>query len=85
MGTDHLRGANYSDSPSMADAHGEAGLGQALLSVNEAAQRLGVSAPTVYRLIGRGELPVIKIGDRSLFRPRDIDALIERSIRRTPS
>jgi excisionase family DNA binding protein len=36
---------------------------------------------TVQRLVARGELPVVKLGDRSLFRPADIDALIERSRR----
>jgi hypothetical protein len=35
----------------------------------------------IYRLIGVGELPVVKIGDRTLFRLGDIEALIARSVR----
>jgi excisionase family DNA binding protein len=50
-----------------------------LRSVREVCYLLGVSRMTVQRLIARGELPVVKLGDRSLFRPADIDALIERS------
>jgi excisionase family DNA binding protein len=50
-----------------------------LRSVREVCDLLGVSRPTVQRLVTRGELPVVKLGDRSLFRPADIVALIERS------
>lgn len=53
-----------------------------LLSIRETAETLGVSRQTVYRLMAAGELPVVKIGDRSLFRPRDVEALIDRSTRR---
>jgi excisionase family DNA binding protein len=52
-----------------------------LRNVREVAGLLGVSRMTVQRLVARGDLPVVKIGDRSLFRPADIDALIERSRR----
>lgn len=52
-----------------------------LLSVRQVCDLLGVSRPSIYRLMGSGELPVVKIGDRSLFRPRDVEALVDRSTR----
>jgi excisionase family DNA binding protein len=58
------------------------GYEQRLLSVVEVGALLGVSRPTVHRLVSSGQLAVVKIGDRTLFRPRDVQALIERSTRR---
>jgi excisionase family DNA binding protein len=49
-----------------------------LLTVEQVADMLGVSASTVRRMIARGELPVIRIGLRSLRIHRQaIDAKIE--------
>jgi excisionase family DNA binding protein len=53
-----------------------------LRSVHEVCVLLGVSRVMVQRLVARGELPVVKIGDRSLFRPSDITAFVNRSRRR---
>jgi excisionase family DNA binding protein len=53
--------------------------GERLLSVRAVCDRLGVSRQSVYRLVADGSLTVVKIRDRTLFRPADIDALIERS------
>jgi excisionase family DNA binding protein len=53
-----------------------------LVGIREAAETLGVSTQTLYRLIGRGELSVVKIGDRTLFRLDDLEAFIEQSTRR---
>lgn len=36
------------------------------VSVSEAAQLLGLSRPTVYKLIHRGDFPVMRIGSRTL-------------------
>lgn len=36
------------------------------ISVNEAAQLLGVSKPTVYQLIRRADFPAFKVGARTL-------------------
>jgi excisionase family DNA binding protein len=55
----------------------------ALLTVAEAAEELRVSRRTVQRLIARGEVPHVRIGRRPLLRSRDLDALIERSTRRS--
>ena len=37
------------------------------LNVSEAAVRLGVSKPTLYQAIKKGEVPVIRIGHRVLI------------------
>jgi excisionase family DNA binding protein len=49
-----------------------------LLTSRQVAGILSVSRPTVYRLVAVGELPVVKIGAATRFRPRDVDALVER-------
>jgi excisionase family DNA binding protein len=54
---------------------------QPLLSVAEAARVLNVSRSTVNRVIACGDLAVVKIGDRTLVCPDDLDALIVRSRR----
>jgi excisionase family DNA binding protein len=53
-----------------------------LLSVREARDVLGISAAMFYKLVSQGELPVVKLGERTLFRPSDIDELVERSVRK---
>jgi excisionase family DNA binding protein len=50
-----------------------------LLSINEVAELLGISRPTVYALIRRGELVPIRVGERSRFEPADIRAYLERN------
>ena len=37
------------------------------VSVTEAAQLLGLSRPTVYKLIHRGDFPVLRVGSRTLI------------------
>lgn len=48
-----------------------------LLSVMEAATRLGLSEETVRRYIRHGELSAIKFGRRVLVHPEDLDAFID--------
>jgi excisionase family DNA binding protein len=50
-----------------------------LLSVNEVADLLGISRPTVYALIHRGELVPIRVGERLRFEPADVRAYLERN------
>lgn len=54
-----------------------------LLSVNEVAYFLGVSRDSVYRLVRKGVLPYVRVGDRLRFRPVEIDAYLTRERRPT--
>ena len=51
-------------------------------SVNEAAQRLGVSPMTLYREIAEGKLPAIRIRDRVLVPKVVLQRLVEEAISR---
>lgn len=44
------------------------------VAVREAAKRLSVGKSTVWLLIARGELPVVRIGRRTLIRTVDLEA-----------
>ena len=48
-----------------------------LLSVREARQILGVSGPTIYRLMGDGQLPSVLVGGRRLIEPAELRRFIE--------
>jgi len=54
-----------------------------LLDVDAAARRLGLAVGTVYRKAAKCELPSVKIGERVLFRPADLDAYAQER-RRSP-
>lgn len=43
------------------------------VSVTEAAALLGVSRPTVYKLIHRGDFPVVRVGSRTLIHRRKLE------------
>lgn len=47
-------------------------------SIVEAARAIGVGRTTLYELISSGELPVVKIGRRTLIPLTSINALIAR-------
>jgi excisionase family DNA binding protein len=49
-----------------------------LNTINEVAQRLAVSSPTVRRLIARAELPTVRVGRCLRLRDDDVEALIRR-------
>ena len=53
---------------------------EALKSVSEAGQRLGVKDTTVKKLIREGKLLSVKIGDRRLVPSSAIDAYIDRLV-----
>ena len=44
----------------------------------QAPRHLGVSRWTIYRLVRRGDLRAVKVGERLRFRPTDADAYLER-------
>lgn len=48
-----------------------------LLTVKETCKYLRISAPTLYRMIERGEMVPVKIGKRTLFDKKDLDGLID--------
>jgi excisionase family DNA binding protein len=50
-----------------------------LLTQAEVAEILKVSRWTLLRLISRGDLPVIRVGERRRFLMSDVDAYIERN------
>lgn len=47
------------------------------LSINDAARALGVGRTTIYDLIRRGELEVIKLGRRTLIKVSSLKRLVE--------
>lgn len=49
-----------------------------LLPINETAKILGIGRTLLYRLIGLGELEVVRLGARTLVIRASIEALIER-------
>ena len=51
----------------------------ALLTVDEAAQRLGVSKYTLRGWVSQRRIPYVKIGRRTLFNPADLNNLIKAS------
>lgn len=59
------------DSPSQT-VHGI----ETLLSLCDVAKVLGISESGVYRLVRGGELPRVKVGNRTLFDPEDVRGFI---------
>ncbi len=49
-----------------------------LLTTDEAAEALGVGKTKLYELLGRGELPSLKIGRRRMVPMRAIEDFVER-------
>jgi excisionase family DNA binding protein len=52
-----------------------------LLNVGQAHKTLGISRPTLYRLIRCGEIAVVKIGSRTLFRADDLRNFVNQHVR----
>jgi len=53
------------------------------LSVNDFCQRYALGRTKTYELIGSGELPVVKIGKKTLIRVADAEILFERLAKKT--
>jgi len=47
-----------------------------LLSVPRAAELLGISKTTLRRFIATGALPTVRLGDRVLLRPEDLERFV---------
>src|SRR2546422_11164230 len=58
--------------------HGPAAGGEERLSLDEAVQCLTTSRPTLYRLLGQGDLKGLKVGRQWRFRKSDLVAYLER-------
>lgn len=59
------------------------------LTPRQAAERKGVSVPTIYKAIERGALPSVRVLDRVALRPADVEAYepgsygcVKRAVRR---
>ena len=48
-----------------------------LLSAKQACETLGISVALLRRLVHSGDLAVVRLGRRRLFRPSDLVALVE--------
>jgi excisionase family DNA binding protein len=48
-----------------------------LLTINAAAAFLGVSRRQIYTLLERGELPHVRVGERTRFLPADLRDYLE--------
>ena len=55
---------------------------QDLLDVKQACSALGISRAMLNRLIAEGELTIVKLGKRTLFRETDLENLVARNVRR---
>jgi excisionase family DNA binding protein len=53
-----------------------------LLSVRQAAERLGVSAAFVWKRTNTREIPVVCLGRRRLIRPEDLQAFVDANVER---
>lgn len=49
-------------------------------TIPEAVAATGLGRTTIYELIKRGELPIVKVGARSLVRRQDLEAMLERKL-----
>ena len=51
-----------------------------LLTIEEAAEWLAISKPTLWRMVRRGEIPVVRIAQRTIrIKLTDLDDYIERN------
>lgn len=53
-------------------------------TIPEAVSATGLGRTTIYELIKRGELPLVKVGSRSLVRRQDLEAMLERKLTSQP-
>jgi excisionase family DNA binding protein len=51
---------------------------EALLSIGDVAERVGVCRATVYRMVWRGDIPHIRVGAAIRIHPADLDRLLAR-------
>jgi excisionase family DNA binding protein len=52
-------------------------------TIAEAVAASGIGRTTIYELIKQGELPRVKVGNRTLIRRCDLEAMLERKVSRS--
>lgn len=55
-----------------------------LLTLHEATETLRLGESMIYKIIGKGDLPVVRIGRRVLVRRQDLEAFIEARLEGAP-
>ena len=51
-------------------------------TINEATAAAGIGRTKIYELVRTGELPLVKIGTRTLIRRADLEAMLTRHLTR---
>lgn len=51
-----------------------------LLNMREVTEATGISRASLYRQMRAGQLPFVKVGSRTLFRPVDLQNFVDRKV-----
>jgi excisionase family DNA binding protein len=51
-----------------------------LLNIRQVTETTGISRTSIYRQMKAGQLPFVKVGSRTLFRPADLQDFVDRNV-----
>lgn len=51
-----------------------------LLNIRQVIEATGISRASIYRQMKAGQLPFVKLGSRTLSRPRDLQSFVDRNV-----
>ncbi|EJJ24609.1 helix-turn-helix transcriptional regulator [Rhizobium sp. CF142] len=51
-----------------------------LLNIRQVTEATGISRASIYRQMKAGQLAFVKLGSRTLFRPRDLQSFVDRNV-----
>ena len=51
-----------------------------LLNIRQVTEATGISRASIYRQVRAGQLPFVKVGSRTLFRPQDLQSFVDRNL-----
>jgi excisionase family DNA binding protein len=51
-----------------------------LLNIRQVIETTGISRASIYRQMRAGQLPFVKLGSRTLFRPADLQDFVDRNL-----